>query len=149
MQFRLFSLFALFSLVACETLIETVTSHRTTEATITSCSDHACTSTTRVKSTTVITTTVGGVETIYTTVCPETMPKAPKSEGNSYVDITSTPAVTVSTGVATTLFMQSSRTKYYNSSSTKGIQPSMFENKAPHTAVLGLVGAAGLVAYLL
>jgi outer membrane biosynthesis protein TonB len=80
MQFTTLSFATLLSVAYAASAIETVTDHHTTEVTITSCSDDACDKSTvaPVESTstpapvTVITTTVSGEETIYTTICPET-----------------------------------------------------------------------------
>lgn len=156
------------------TLLETVTSHNTVDVTITSCSDNACTTTVKVDSTTVVTTTVDGVETIYTTICPEsklastakpslsskalsgsskpasaTIKSGSSSDTNIYVDVTSTPTVTVSKGVLSTAYKQSSFTTYYNGTSSLSPGVTNFENNAAKNAAYGFVGAAGLIAALL
>ncbi|KAG7195061.1 uncharacterized protein KQ657_004175 [Scheffersomyces spartinae] len=62
------------TLIACAAAFSntTVTEYSTTDITITSCSDNKCTETTLPASLSVVTETVNGVETIYTTICPET-----------------------------------------------------------------------------
>ncbi|GEQ66417.1 hypothetical protein JCM33374_g80 [Metschnikowia sp. JCM 33374] len=52
--------------------IETVTNKHTTDITITSCADQQCVTTVQAVTNTVVTATVDGVETVYTTICPLT-----------------------------------------------------------------------------
>lgn len=71
------------------------------------------------------------------------------SDTNIYVDITSTPTVTVSKGVLSTAYKQSSFTTYYNGTSSLSPAVTNFENNAAKNAVFGFVGAAGIIAALL
>lgn len=52
--------------------IEYVTRNHTTEVTVTLCLDHACATTVHAAIETTVTSTVNGVETVYTTICPLT-----------------------------------------------------------------------------
>lgn len=52
------------------TALQTVTNHQSTEVTITSCSNEACVTTSNSLVPSIATTTVEGVETVYTTYCP-------------------------------------------------------------------------------
>ncbi|CAK9436809.1 uncharacterized protein LODBEIA_P13310 [Lodderomyces beijingensis] len=60
--------------IATETLeeIETVYSNHTTQVTITSCANNACSTTVNAVSLSLATTTINGVKTVYTTYCPLT-----------------------------------------------------------------------------
>lgn len=185
-----------------------VTHNVTTEVTITSCSDNKCDSTVAPVPLTssVVTTTVSGVETIYTTVCPESTESAPApapsapapassapasapapapsasapgsaapapapsastpaaapsapvsaeaenspipSGSDVYVDVTSTPVETASTGVELTVTAQSSFTSVYNSASpSAGV--STYAGGANRNAIAGAAGLVGAVALLL
>lgn len=114
---------------------------------------------------TVVTSTVEGVETIYTTVCPVTeaeatatptiakgvssvaAPSAASSDDEiSYVDLTTTPIVTETSGVQATKTAQHSFTTYYNNSTAAGV--STFVAGANINAV-GAAGLVGVVALLL
>lgn len=78
MQFKTLSLATLLAVASAESSqsviydVETQTQLSTTDVTITSCSEHACTATVETTSHTIVTTTVNGIETVYTTVCPLT-----------------------------------------------------------------------------
>lgn len=63
------------------TSLQTVTNHQSTEVTITSCSNEACVTTSNSLVPSVATTTVEGVETVYTTYCPLSSEEA--GEGTS------------------------------------------------------------------
>lgn len=143
---------------------QTVTNQHTTEVTITSCADHKCATTVQSVTNTVVTATVDGVETVYTTICPLTESHsasltAPSSvaaqsaassapQSITYVDITSTPTVTASTGVQSTMYHQSTFTSVFNS--TTSARPSVtFANNAPRNLLAGAAGVAGVAALLL
>lgn len=149
---------ALLSIAYAATIyeIDTVTSHQTVDVTRTVCSNDDCTSTTKVQSTTVITTTVDGVATVYTSHVPvNASPKSlvlkptTSSESDEYVDITSTPYITVSTGVKSTVIMQHSYTTYYNSSLALDAFELQFDNKAVNKAAFGVAAVAGIMIHLL
>ncbi|KAH3686420.1 hypothetical protein WICPIJ_002599 [Wickerhamomyces pijperi] len=72
----------------------------TTVLTITSCSDNACSDVPVTTGVTVITTTVGSVETVYTTYCPLTTESEAASSSSSSSKVTSTTPVS-SSAVAT------------------------------------------------
>lgn len=115
---------------------------------------------------TVVTSTVEGVETIYTTVCPVTEAEATatptnakavssvaaasgapsSSEEISYLDLTTTPVVTKTSGVMATQTAQHSFTTYFNNSTVAGV--STFVAGANINAV-GAAGLVGVVALLL
>lgn len=142
--------------------VATVTEHSTTDVTITSCSNDACVSTAQSTSYSTVTTTVDGIETVYTTICPETesankeatiapVPAPASSETDEFVDVTVTPTVTFSTGVEATSTAQKTFTSIYNNS-TSSVAPVFYssENMAnAQKAAVGLVGVAGLAAVLL
>ncbi|KAK6455615.1 uncharacterized protein RJT20DRAFT_48512 [Scheffersomyces xylosifermentans] len=111
---------------------------------------------------TVITTTVAGVETIYTTYCPATeeatpateapapAPTVAASEEITYVDLTTTPVVTASTGVEETLTEQYTLTSYYSSANASVAGVATYEGKAnAQNFAVGVAGVAGLAAVLL
>ncbi|CAI5756944.1 unnamed protein product [Candida verbasci] len=56
--------------ITTSTQLQTITDHQTTEVTITSCSDNKCDTTVNHAVQSVATTTVEGIETVYTTYCP-------------------------------------------------------------------------------
>lgn len=73
MQYSVLSALSLASVVAAKstiTAVDTVTQHHTTDVTITSCSHDACSTTVQAHTQTVVTKTVNGVATEYTTICP-------------------------------------------------------------------------------
>lgn len=150
MQYQLLSVAALVASVAAQTTeyaIDTVTENHTTDVTITQCSSEKCDTTVQQQTQTTVTTTVDGVKTVLTTVCPLTesgaatptsaapenneaapesqaaQSEAPESqaaasESDSYVDVTVTPTVTASTGVEATVTSQATFTSVYNSNGT-------------------------------
>lgn len=143
--------------------VETVTNLHTTEVTITSCSDNACATTVQSVVQSVVTETVNGVLTIYTTVCPltestseTTTPEAAptsvaaesvvpaSSESDIYVDITTTPVVVVSSAAELTVYAQSTSTSIYNNATV-----SSFEGGANNIFVAGAAGVVGVAALLL
>lgn len=162
MQFSNFLTFVSLSAVAYATVfhIDTSTAYSKTTATITSCEEEHCTHSpssapappSNVPETHLLTFTTFNLKTVVVTDCdthPCSAPSAvPSSESDSYVDLTSTPVATVSTGVVSTQFKQSSSTSYYNSSSSHSV-PGFLENNAPKSAVLGVAGLAGMIAFLL
>lgn len=161
MQFRTLSLLAVVSLAqAASTEIETVTDNHTTEVTITSCSGHPdCVADVATTSETVVTTTVNGVETLYTTICEETVSPAVKvpevsevpsssSEEIIYVDETTTPTVTASTGVELTITQQSTLLSSYSASNSSLAGVAAFEGGANQNMIYGAAGLVGLAAYL-
>ncbi|CAG84446.1 DEHA2A03498p [Debaryomyces hansenii CBS767] len=177
MQYQLLSVAALVASVAAQTTeyaIDTVTENHTTDVTITQCSSHKCDTTVQQQTQTTITTTVDGVKTVLTTVCPltesgaaaptsaagENNEVAPESasESDSYVDVTVTPTVTASTGVEATVTSQATFTSVYNSNGTASssleaantADVSAYEGKANgQQAMVGLAGLAALAAVLL
>lgn len=168
MQYSLINLLGFVALASAATTsyqIETVTENSTTDVTITSCSGHpdcvAAEVVTSTPSETVVTTTVDGVKTYYTTVCEESSPvaKAPEvseaasssSEEIVYVDVTSTPTVTASTGVEATVYKQSTMTTSYSTpGGNSSVSPMEFEGLANNQQVmLGAAGFAGLAAILI
>ena len=75
MQYTVLSALGLASMVAAKstiTAVDTVTEHHTTDVTVTHCSHDACSTTVQAHTQTVVTETVNGVKTVYTTVCPLT-----------------------------------------------------------------------------
>lgn len=77
--------------------IETVTNQHTTDVTITSCADNKCESTVDATSLTTVTTTIDGIETVYTTVCPESSSSTLAPEASTEEkSVTSTVTATVS-----------------------------------------------------
>lgn len=149
MQYQLLSVAALVASVAAQTTeyaIDTVTENHTTDVTITQCSSEKCDTTVQQQTQTTVTTTIDGVKTVLTTVCPLTesgaaaptsaagennevapesqaaQSEAPESqaasESDSYVDVTVTPTVTASTGVEATVTSQATFTSVYNSNGT-------------------------------
>lgn len=180
MQYQLLSVAALVASVAAQTTeyaIDTVTENHTTDVTITQCSSQKCDTTVQQQTQTTITTTVDGVKTVLTTVCPltesgaaaptsaagennEVAPEsqAAASESDSYVDVTVTPTVTASTGVEATVTSQATFTSVYNSNGTASssleaantADVSAYEGKANgQQAMVGLAGLAALAAVLL
>ncbi|CUM57701.1 unnamed protein product [Debaryomyces tyrocola] len=181
MQYQLLSVAALVASVAAQTTeyaIDTVTENHTTDVTITQCSSDKCDTTVQQQTQTTVTTTVDGVKTVLTTVCPltesgaaaptsaagENNEVAPESqaasESDSYVDVTVTPTVTASTGVEATVTSQATFTSVYNSNGTASGSSSLeaantadvsaYEGKANgQQAMVGLAGLAALAAVLL
>lgn len=76
-----------------------------------------------------------------------TLAESSSSEEVIYVDVTSTPTVTASTGVEATVTMQSTLLSTYSSSNDSAVTPMPFEGGAGRP----VMGAAGLAfaAYLL
>lgn len=77
------------------TAVDTVTEHHTTDVTVTHCSHDACSTTVQAHTQTVVTETVNGVKTVYTTVCPltegsSTVAPAPTEEEVVTATLTST-----------------------------------------------------------
>lgn len=154
--------------------IETVTDNHTVDVTVTSCSGHPdCTAEAVVSTETTVTETVDGIQTIYTTVCAlseeakaaEPTPAAPTSEAPVaeapvseapssseeiiYIDETTTPTVTASTGIELTTTLQSTLISSYsaaNDSSLAGINT--FEGAGHKQTAFGVAGLA-LAAVLL
>lgn len=180
MQYQILTLAAFIAGASARTTLtqlDTVTEQHTTDVTVTSCSDHACATTTiNTTSQTTVTTTVNGIETVYTTVCPESTAKesttkvssskvtnsetslagvvstapghgpASVSSSDIFVDVTITPTVTSSTNVKATVTKQSTMTSIFNST-VPTIGP-IAENNA-NKKVIGMVGFVGLAAALL
>ncbi|OBA24529.1 hypothetical protein METBIDRAFT_30772 [Metschnikowia bicuspidata var. bicuspidata NRRL YB-4993] len=149
---------------------ETVTNFHTDDITITSCADNNCVTTVQSVTSTVVTATVDGVTTTYTTVLPESTTSASVtplisskptsvaaesdvpslSEDITYVDITTTPVVTASTGIESTVYQQSTFTSVYNSSASATASASViWANDAPRNVLAGVAGVAGIAALLL
>lgn len=177
MQYQLFNLLGLAALASAATTsydIETVTENSTTDVTITSCSGHPdCVAAEAVTSTpveSVVTTTIDGMTTYYTTVCDESssspeetvspVAKAPEvsepepasssSEEIVYIDLTTTPTVTASTGVEATVTQQSTLISSYSSANSSVNAVAEFEGVANNQQVmLGAAGFAGLAALLI
>lgn len=78
-----------------------VTNNVTTEVTITSCSDNKCATTVSPVAQTTVTTTVEGVETVYTTYCPLTASETTSSETTSSEESSLTTVTTTVEGVET------------------------------------------------
>ncbi|KAM9898528.1 hypothetical protein OXX79_003398 [Metschnikowia pulcherrima] len=177
MKFATASLALVASALAANTTtsyeVDTVTNNHTTEITITSCADNKCATTVQSVTNTVVTTTVDGVKTVYTTICPltESASATPVSSATpvvstkpttlaaesavssssddvTYVDITTTPVVTASTGIQSTVYKQSTFTSVYNSS-TSASPSVVFANNAPKNLLAGAAGVAGVAALLL
>lgn len=128
--------------------IQTVTDDSTVEVTVTSCSGHPSCAVEAVASTyTVVTSTINGEETVYTTVCPltesQTTPHEEAAEVSSdditFVDVTTTPTITQSTGVEATVQVQSTFTSVYHNSSLAAVED--YEGGANKLAI----GAGALV----
>ncbi|KAF6062793.1 Flocculin type 3 repeat family protein [Candida albicans] len=170
------------SLVASTLAVNsTVTEHHTTEITITHCSDNKCatsvapavqsvntvtieessspSSVAPVASTeSVVTTTISGVHTSYTTYCPLSGSSeastvitpgtvagesSSSSEEVSYVDVTSTPVVESTTDVELTLTAQSTLFTSYANSTGGAV------GGASNQITVGFAAIAGLAAILL
>lgn len=178
MQYQILTLAALIAGASARTTLtqmDTVTEQHTTDVTVTHCSDDVCATTTiNSISQTTVTTTVDGIETVYTTVCPESTAEesatgsasvtsseislagvvstapghgpASVSGSDIFVDVTVTPTVTSSTNVEATATQQSTMTSIFNS----GVPTlaAIAENNANKKAI-GMVGLVGVVAALL
>lgn len=167
MQFLVLALAAVAAAQSTIYDVETVTDNLTTDVTITSCPNNACATTVEATSQTVVTTTVDGVETVYTTICPETeagekaaaaseapapaAPSASASGSDQYVDVTVTPTVTASTGVEATSTLQATITSYYNSLAANSytMQAASEGAAAGQHVAYGVAGVAGLAVLLL
>ncbi|ODV65869.1 hypothetical protein HYPBUDRAFT_126897 [Hyphopichia burtonii NRRL Y-1933] len=178
MQYKFLSTALIASSVAFAAT-NTVTQDHTTLATLTSCTHDTAESATTPSSQTVVTTTVNGVETAYTTVSPASSapaPAAPASsapaapapsqaaasspagESDSYVDVTTTPVETASTGVEATETSQDTlySTAPQGSESTSAGNSSLAPQASTYEAaangqnvMVGFAGLAGIAAVLL
>lgn len=158
--------------------METVTDETTTDVTITSCADDVeCPEKTSAASSSLaavpttaaeedVTVTVDETTSYYTTVCDSSSAKmyanssAPieassveSSEDITYVDVTTTPTITASTGVEATETSQSTLMSTYSSSepssSLAGVESSYEGGANNKQMAAGAIGAAGLAAMLL
>lgn len=125
----------------------TYTDLTTTVVTITHCEENICSTQLSTAAQTVVTETVQGVETIYTTYCP--LPS--QSEETTYVDTTTTPVAPVSTEGELTVTIQSTIfTSLQNATTTPVATVSSFEGAAvAQQAAAGFAAVAGLAAVLL
>lgn len=90
------------STIPGQTIYDTVSLDSIVWKTITHCSDNACSTTVEKESLTTYTTTVGGVETLITTYCPETATEAPAVTTETPAVSTETPAASTETPAAST-----------------------------------------------
>lgn len=115
------------------TLAETVTIPHTTVLTVTTCSNHKCQATSVTTGITVVTTTVNGVKTVYTTYCPlsgeakttafsTTLP-------HSAVNAKTTVSSTVTTPTSASAAASSKFTPVVSTKTTDGTEPSSTQTK--------------------